>query len=98
MEVLFENANLILICSLLCIGGFFLGIILQVLGGLLGFVFGIVDFLLNIITGGPAAWCGCIVILGGGFLCVVMSITMVNLLSTCGTPEAVNFCRLLGYT
>jgi len=81
---------------LLCAGGLVLAVVLPVITSLLSFVGGFLEFFLDILTGGPVAWCGCLVVV----LLLVGCCGLVALagftLSTCGTQEAVNFCRWFG--
>jgi hypothetical protein len=93
MESLNFDATTLLICGALCIGGVVLVFLLQFLGSIFGLLFGVIDFFLGILTGGPESWCGCLVFLGIAVLCVVVTVSMFGLLSTCGTEDAVNFCR-----
>lgn len=85
------------LCGLLCCGGLLVGILLPILGffgdilGLFGVVF---EAFFDILSGGPLAWCGCFLVLFGCFICFGIVVTLVSVLSTCGTPDAVNFCRL----
>ncbi len=82
------------ICGLLCCGGIFIGIALPVLG-IFGDVFGaLFGVFFDIISGGPVAWCGCFFVIFGCFVCFGLVATLSSILSTCGTPDAVNFCRL----
>lgn len=92
------DPNIVLVlCGLLCCGGLFVGIVLPILGifgdviGLVGHIFGA---FFDILSGGPLAWCGCFLVLFGCFICFGLVVTIISILSTCGTPDAVNFCRL----
>lgn len=83
-----------LCCSMLCIVSFVLIQLLQVVGGLLEIVVMLIEVPLELFQSCP---CGCLVL--GIFLCggcaVVAAIASV--LPACGTADAVNLCRLLGY-
>jgi hypothetical protein len=70
---------------------------LQIIGTALGFLTGILEFFSRIISGGPISWCGCLVVILGCGFCTVSVFSVASILQTCGTPEAVNFCSLLGY-
>jgi hypothetical protein len=80
-------------CVLGLIGSFFLNflsIALNILGGLIGVVF-------EVLASGPIGWCGCIVAVG--LACGVVSLIgyLISIIPNCGTAQAVNLCRLLGY-
>jgi hypothetical protein len=80
-------------CVLGLLGSFFLNflsITLNILSGLLGVVF-------EVLASGPIGWCGCLVV--AGLACGVISLIgyIVTILPNCGTAQAVNLCRLLGY-
>jgi hypothetical protein len=69
---------------------------LQVIGGLLGAFSSIFEIAFDVLSGGPVAWCGCIVLIvgcGGGTLLIVI---LAQGLSSCGTPQAINFCSFIG--
>ncbi len=81
---------------LLCVGGVILSIVLPLLSSILA-VFGtVLELLFDVLTGGPIAWCGCLVvfILVGG-CCLLVSVLSFSL-SSCGTPDAVNLCSWFG--
>lgn len=83
---------LAVMCVVLVVGAF----VLQALGTVFGVVFNFFEIIGSIIQGGPVSWCGCLigVIVCAG--CGVGTAVVLSLASTCGTPEAVNFCRLFG--
>jgi len=84
--------------GLVCLCG--LGILLllgfQIIGGFLEIFTSVFELLFEVLSGGPVAWCGCLVLLfvcGGG---TVLAVVLAQGLSSCGTPEAINFCTLFG--
>jgi hypothetical protein len=84
--------GLALICGVVVI--LFFGI--QIIGSVLG-VFGqFFGLLTGVVSGGPASWCGCLVLFGGCGLCSVLAYAVYQLSQSCGT-NPVNFCRFLGY-
>lgn len=87
---------LILICGVLCVGGAVILIGLQVLTGAFELLAGGAEIFVDILTGGPASWCGCLVFLAGCLICIGIALAIASVLSTCGTPDAVNFCRIFG--
>ena len=78
---------------LCCIGGVVLLLIMNVLGGTLGAALGIFEVFFDFLSAGPIAWCGCLVLLFGCVVCGGGILVLINILSTCDTPDAVNFCR-----
>jgi hypothetical protein len=94
-----EPGNLVLLalcCGLLCVGGVFLMLGLQIIGGLLDVFTSIFELFFDVLSGGPVAWCGCLVLLGGCAGIVGLGIMLSQALATCGTPQAVNFCSFFG--
>ncbi|MBC7813665.1 MAG: hypothetical protein H7175_21085 [Burkholderiales bacterium] len=85
-----------LVCGGLCIVGVVLMFAFQFLGGALGMVGHLGGLLMNIVSGGPMSWCGCAVVIGLVIGCGGLVLIAASTLSTCGTPEAVNFCTFLG--
>lgn len=100
MEFL-QNQNTLILLAACCIGifvfGGIIGLILQVLGFGFGILFNLVEFVMNIITGGPIAWCGCLLMLLACAGCGIITVMIASVLPQCGTPQAVNLCRLFGY-
>ena len=70
--------------------------------GIVGFVFDIISTVFNLVFGlvfgvlgsGPEGCCGCIVLLIVLLGCGGITLLIVQSLSSCGTPDAVNFCRI----
>lgn len=84
-------------CGLLCVVAIILAFLLQFIGLGLELIFHTMEFVGGIIAGGPMAWCGCLVFLGGCGFCGLMTWVIAVIIPQCGTPEALNLCRLLGY-
>lgn len=82
--------------ALLCGVGLVLMLATQVLGNVLGLFTSFLGIFMNIAEGGPVSWCGCIVLIGGCIGCGGLALVLAQTLSTCGTPNAVNFCGLFG--
>lgn len=83
-------------CALLCVAGLALTLGMQAISGLLEALASLAGMLMELLAGGPVAWCGCLALLalviGGG----IVLLLLVQGLAACGTPEAINFCELLG--
>lgn len=87
---------LVLGCVCLCGLGFLLVTGIGIIGGFLDTIFSIFNVFFDILAGGPTSWCGCLVVIvlcAGG---VGLALLMAQALSTCGTPQAINFCSILG--
>lgn len=80
----------------LCVLGVILFVVVNVVGSAFGVVFNVVDVFFDLLTGGPLSMCGCVLglIACGGCACIAAFAASV--LSTCGTPQAMNFCLLFG--
>jgi hypothetical protein len=89
--------NIGLILGGICLVGVVLAVVFGALTTVLQFFAQIFGFFAGILSGGPIAWCGCIVAIGGCIGVVILAISISTILSTCGTPNEVNFCQLFGY-
>lgn len=85
-----------IVLCLLCVVGLLLGFLLQFLGIAFDVIGGILDVVFQVISGGPIAWCGCLLLIGGCGICGVFMYGVYGALQTCGTPEALNICRIFG--
>ncbi len=84
-------------CVVLCGVGLLLFFGLQIIGGTFGVLIGFVELFVQVLSGGPVAWCGCFLLLVSCALCSGIVIFLATMLPKCSTPEAVNFCRFFGY-
>lgn len=87
--------DIILIC-----GGF---IVLFVVLGILSFfaniiqmVLDVVNFIMSIGMMGPVPGCGCLALFLGCGCFASVAYVWLTAMNTCGTPQAMNFCRFLG--
>jgi hypothetical protein len=87
---------IIAISCICCASGIVLLLFGQLIGGAFGALFGIVEIFFEFLSAGPVAWCGCLMLLFGCAICSAITLTILQISSTCGTPDAVNFCRLFG--
>ncbi len=88
---------LALLCAGLCGGVVILFFGLQIVGTLIGILTGLFEAFTSILAGGPASWCGCLVLLLGCGFCGVLSVSLVGILQGCGTADQVMLCRVFGY-
>ncbi len=82
--------------ALLCGVGVVLLLFSQILGNVFELFSGLLGLFTGVAEGGPVSWCGCLVLFGACILCSVLGVVLWQTLGTCGTPNAVNFCRLFG--
>lgn len=79
---------LCLVLPILMSGLHFVGIFIDLISNVVGAIMGI-------LAGGPASWCGCLVVIGGCGL-VIAAVWLISTgLSTCATYQT-NFCALFG--
>ena len=95
------DLSVILIACGCCIALFFLGSILSIvtigldiLSLFINIIGGIFDIISGILGGGPGGCCGCLVLIALLLSCGVLAWSLSDVLSTCNTPDAVNFCRI----
>ena len=88
--------GLIIVLTGLCLFGLVLLFILQFVGGALEILSNLFELVFGVLGGGPLSWCGCLFVLLGGCVCVLLVGLAATAMSSCGTPTAVNFCNLLG--
>lgn len=81
----------------LCGAGLLALFVLQIFSGFFEIFFGFFSFILEMVSGGPLGFCGCFVIVGLLGICGVLMFSVLAVLPNCGTENAVNLCRLLGY-
>ena len=96
----FDASSALLIavgCVALCGIGVFFFFGLQIISGTFGVLIGFVELFVQVLSGGPVAWCGCLLLILSCILCSGIAYGLLVILPKCGTPEAVNFCRFLGY-
>ncbi len=81
---------------LLCGGCVVVAILLVVLPffmNIIGVIFNLLEFVTTLINLGPVPGCGCVMLLLGCGCTSTVGYVLINALSTCGTPQAVNFCQ-----
>jgi hypothetical protein len=90
------TASLVLVglCAL-CLIGVVLFFGAQILGAVVGTFGDIFGFALELISGGPLQWCGCLLAIGGCAVVGIIVWLVAGALSSCGT-QPTNFCALFG--
>jgi hypothetical protein len=101
MEFIQQNQNTLILvagcCVALLVFGGIIGFVLQIFGFGFSIIANFIEFFFNILSGGPVAWCGCLVGLFACAGCGVLTLMVGSALQQCGTAQAVNLCRLFGY-
>jgi hypothetical protein len=95
-----EPGTLVLIaagCSVICVVLFVLGTFLNALGVVFELLGGVFEIAVNLFNMGPLPGCGCIALLLALVICVGGGLAVNSIVSSCGTAQQMNFCRLLGY-
>jgi len=82
--------------ALLCVVILVVGFILQVVGGFLDIFIGFFEVFLEILQGGPIAWCGCLALLLGCCGCSGLVFLALNASASC-VEFPTNFCRWFGF-
>ncbi len=88
--------SLVVICVVIFIIGAILGFVVNFLGSILGVIGSTFGLFTDFLAGGPVVWCGCVVGIVILALCAISIVGVGTMLSSCGTPEAINLCRLFG--
>lgn len=95
-----EPGTLLLLVAgmgLLCGVLFVLGSVLNAIGVVFDVLGGALEIALNLFNMGPLPGCGCIALLLVILTCVGGGMAINSIVSSCGTAQQMNFCRLLGY-
>ena len=91
-----DLTTLALIVVGLCAVGVVAFILVNIFGMFIGVFTGIFEGIANLVAGGPVAWCGCLLTVLGCAACGLLAATLLSIYSSCGTAQAVNFCRFFG--
>ena len=95
-----EPGTLLLIVvgmGLLCVVLFVLGSVLNALGVVFEVIGGALEIAVNLFNMGPLPGCGCLALVLAIVMCVGGGMAVNSIVSSCGTAQQMNFCRLLGY-
>lgn len=83
-------------CALLCLVALLIGFLLQALSGIFDIVFGLFEIVIDLLQGGPVAWCGCIFVLIGLAAAAGAVVLVLNAPEACA-EHPTNFCRWFGF-
>ena len=83
-------------CALLCIVALVIGFLLQALSGIFDVIFGLFEIVIDMLQGGPVAWCGCLALLVGLAAAAGAILLAFNAPEACA-EHPTNFCRWFGF-
>ena len=82
-------------CALLCLVALVIGFLLQAVSGIFDVVVGLFGVVIDMLQGGPVAWCGCLVLLVGLAAAAGAVLLYFNAPEACAEYPT-NFCRWFG--
>ncbi len=83
-------------CALLCLILIVIGFVLQAVSGFFDVIVGLMEIVVEILQGGPVAWCGCVLLVAGLLGCSGLVFLYLNAPASCA-EHATNFCRWFGF-
>ena len=83
-------------CALLCGALLVIGFVLQAVSGIFEVFFGLIEVVIEVLQGGPIAWCGCAFLFVGLLACAGGVFLLLNAPETCAAHPT-NFCRWFGF-
>ena len=83
-------------CALLCVVIVVLGFILQAVGSFFDAFFGFFQAVIDILEGGPTAWCGCLFLLFGCIACAAVVFLLLTAPGNCAVYPT-RFCEWFGF-
>ncbi len=83
-------------CALLCIVVFVIGFLLQAVSGIFNVALGLFELLIDLLQGGPVAWCGCVVLLLGFVAFAGGIFLLLNAPESCAAHPT-RFCQWFGF-
>ena len=83
-------------CALLCMVVFVIGFLLQAVSGIFDVIFGLIEIVIEMLQGGPVAWCGCLFFLAGLAAAFGGVLLLLNAPEACA-EHPTNFCRWFGF-
>ena len=90
------DPTILAIGGLACVGICVVGVVLSFISGIFDVLIGLVEIIGQIAGGGPVAWCGCLVILGGCGICAGIVAFLPSINASC-QANYTNFCQLFGF-
>ena len=79
-------------CALLCIAVVIIGFLLQAISGIFEVITGLIEVVVEIMQGGPVAWCGCALLIIGLIACAGFTYLYLQAPETCAAHPT-HFCQ-----
>ncbi len=83
-------------CALLCVSLVVVGFLLQAVSGIFEVIGGLIEVALEILRGGPVAWCGCALLIAVFVVCVGLAFLVLNAPESCAANPT-RFCQWFGF-
>lgn len=83
-------------CALLCVVVIVIVFLLQAVSSIFEVVFGFAEVVIELLQGGPIAWCGCLLLIVGGLGIAGGVFLLLNAPSSCAAHPTY-FCRWFGF-
>ncbi len=83
-------------CAALCIVAFVIAFALQAVSSIFEVIFGLVELLIELLQGGPVAWCGCILLIAGALAFAGAIILVAHAPESCAAHPT-RFCQWFGF-
>lgn len=83
-------------CALLCLVALVIGLLIQAVSGIFDVIFGLFEIVIDLLQGGPVAWCGCLFLLAGLAAASAGVFLLLNAPDACA-EQPTNFCRWFGF-
>ena len=82
-------------CALLCLVALVIGFLLQAVSGIFDVILGLFQIVIEMLQGGPVAWCGCVALLVGLAAAAGAVLLFFNAPAACA-EHPTNFCLWFG--
>jgi membrane-bound ClpP family serine protease len=82
--------------ALLCIALFVIGFLLQAVSGIFEVLGGIIEIVIDVMQGGPIAWCGCFLLIIGLAACAGFTYLYLQAPESCA-EHPTHFCQWFGF-
>lgn len=83
-------------CALLCVALVVISFLLQAVSGLFEVLGGLIEIALEVLKGGPVAWCGCALLLMAAVACAGLAFLYLNAPESCAVNPT-RFCQWFGF-
>ena len=83
-------------CALLCVVVFIIAFVLQAVSGVFEVVFGLFQVFIDMLQGGPVAWCGCLFVFVALLSVAGAVLLFLNAPESCAA-QPTRFCQWFGF-